>query len=79
MEAGVGVFLLQGDNTLTRMVAERLGIEADLQKRLAEHPDLLGGDQINSLDPRQWLLIDREIGVPGEQEGGNRWALDHLF
>ena len=74
-----GVFLLQGDNTLTRMVAEKLGIEADLQKRLAEHPDLLGGDQINSVEPRRWLLIDRELGVPGELDGSNRWALDHLF
>ncbi len=74
-----GVFLLQGDSTLTRMVAEKLGIEADLQKRLAEHPDLLGGDQINSEEPRRWLLIDRELGVPGELDGNNRWALDHLF
>ncbi len=74
-----GVYLLQGDNTLTRMVAEKLGIEADLQKRLAEHPDLLGGDQINSVEPRRWLLIDRELGVPGQIDGSNRWALDHLF
>ena len=29
--------------------------------------------------PRRWLLISREVGVPGEAHGGAKWALDHLF
>ncbi|MDP9355763.1 MAG: hypothetical protein M3R02_10880 [Chloroflexota bacterium] len=74
-----GGFLIQADNTLIRMVAQPYDSEALLQRLLAEHPDLLGGDQINSADPRRWLLIDRELGVPAEQDGGDWWAVDHLF
>src|SRR4051812_37019620 len=53
--------------------------EGLLQKLLADHPDLLAGDQINAEEPRRWLLVTREMTVPGEQDGAGRWALDHLF
>lgn len=46
---------------------------------LADHPDLLAGDQINDAEPRRWLLISREMGLPSEEGGGNRWSADHLF
>ena len=50
-----------------------------MQKLLADHPDLLAGDQINVEEPRRWLLVTREMAVPGEQDGAGRWSLDHLF
>ena len=50
-----------------------------MQKLLADHPDLLAGDQINAEQPRRWLLVTREMAVPGEQDGAGRWSLDHLF
>ena len=50
-----------------------------LQKLLADHPDLLAGDQIDAEEPRRWLLVTREMAVPGEQDGAGRWSLDHLF
>jgi len=50
-----------------------------LQKLLADHPDLLAGEQIDSEEPRRWLLVAREMAVPGEQGGAGRWSLDHLF
>ena len=53
--------------------------ESLLQKLLADHPDLLAGDQINAEEPRRWLLVTREMAVPGEQDGAGRWSLDHLF
>ena len=53
--------------------------ETLLQKLLADHPDLLAGDQINDEEPRRWLLVTREMAVPGEQDGAGRWSLDHLF
>jgi hypothetical protein len=34
---------------------------------------------MNAEAPRRWLLISREMGIPGEDAGGARWALDHLF
>src|SRR5690606_34514383 len=30
-------------------------------------------------DPRRWLLIKREQGVPGAMDGPDRWSMDHLF
>ena len=50
-----------------------------LQKHLAELPDLLAGEQINSLDPRRWLLISREVSLPSDETGMGRWSVDHLF
>ena len=40
--------------------------EKALQELLAEHPDLLAGDQIDSNEPRRWLLVSREMPVPGK-------------
>ena len=34
---------------------------------------------MNPTDPRRWLLISREVGIPGEAHGAARWAIDHLF
>jgi hypothetical protein len=46
---------------------------------LAHHPSLLAGDQIDRAEPRRWVLIAREIGLPSEEEGSDRWSVDHLF
>ena len=73
------VFLLQGDNTLIRMDEQGYATKSLLQILLADHPDLMAGDQIDAVNPRRWLLIEREAGVPASLDGGNRWALDHLF
>lgn len=53
--------------------------EKTLQELLAKYPDLLAGEQINVEEPRRWLLITREMAVPGDEDGAARWSLDHLF
>ncbi|MEO2015175.1 MAG: hypothetical protein ABGZ53_12465 [Fuerstiella sp.] len=73
------IYLLDADEQLVPMQEAPYDSEALLQRLLADHPSLLAGDQMNSTAPRRWLLIDREFGVPDEQESGNRWSLDHLF
>ena len=73
------IFLINDDQTLVEMVSTSYDSEDLLQKLLADYPQILAGEQINSEVPRKWLLINREIGVPGEENGNNRWALDHLF
>jgi hypothetical protein len=50
-----------------------------LQLLLASYPDLLPGDQITPENPRRWLLVAREMGVPGDVDETDRWSLDHLF
>ncbi len=74
-----GVFLLQGDNSLVRMIEQPYEAESLLQRLLAAHPDLLAGDQIDPVNPRRWLLVEREAGVPASLGGTDWWAVDHLF
>ncbi len=75
------IYLLQnGDREeLVEMSVQEYATEDLLQKLLADYPKLLAGTQINPTEPRRWLLISREMGVPGEEAGSNRWSLDHLF
>ena len=73
------IFLLQGGSNLVTMKEAPYDSEALLQQLLAQYPDLLAGDQIDSTEPRRWLLICREMAVPSEEDGGGRWSLDHLF
>ena len=45
--------------------------EAVLQELLAKYPNLLAGDQMDGAEPRRWLLVSREMGVPGEEDGAS--------
>ncbi len=54
-------------------------LEADLQELLAKHPNLLAGDQMNTMIPRRWILVAKEVPLPTEEGGRDRWSVDHLF
>jgi hypothetical protein len=73
------IYLIQDDGQLMEMTETGYDSEDLLQGLLAKYPNLLAGDQINSAEPRRWLLIAREASVPGEENGAGRWAVDHLF
>ncbi len=73
------IYLRNGDSKLIAMEESPYDSEGLLQKLLADHPDLLAGDQIDAAEPRRWLLVTREMTVLGEQDGAGRWSLDHLF
>jgi hypothetical protein len=74
------IFLIgQQENDWVPMVETPYDQEEILQHALAQYPDLLPGDQINPESPRRWLLVRRELGVPGTADGGGIWSLDHLF
>ncbi len=53
--------------------------EALLQELLAKYPNLMAGEQMDSARPRRWLLIKREAELASEEDGANRWSVDHLF
>jgi hypothetical protein len=76
---GSGMFLIQTDGELVEMSERPYDSEDLLQELLAKYPNLLAGDQINDADPRRWLLIRREAPLPSEENGPNRWSVDHLF
>jgi hypothetical protein len=73
------IFLLQDQAGLVEMTEQPYESEGLLQRLLAAHPSILAGDQFNGPEPKRWLLIDREVGVPEADEGRGRWSLDHLF
>ena len=74
-----GIYVLQRDKQLIELREQEYDSENLLQELLAEYPNLLAGDQIDSAAPRRWLLVGREMGVPSEKSGSDRWSLDHLF
>jgi hypothetical protein len=73
------IFFLQDDERLVPLKEAGFDSEDLLQRLLAEHSDLLAGEQINRLSPRRWLLVKREAGVPSKLGGSNQWAIDNLF
>jgi hypothetical protein len=74
-----GIFLIHNNERLVAMREEPYASEDLLQTLLEDYPDLLAGDQMDPSEPRRWLLIRREAGVPGEPGGSDRWSIDHLF
>lgn len=74
-----GIYLIQDNGELVEMREQAYDSEALLQELLAKYPSLLAGDQVDSTAPRRWLLVTREMGVPCEEAGGDRWSVDHLF
>jgi hypothetical protein len=74
-----GIFLVKGNDQLVRMEEQSYDSEDLLQELLAKYPNLLAGDQIDSARPRRWLLVKREAELASEEDGSNRWSVDHLF
>lgn len=74
-----GVFLIKDGGQLIEMQEEEYTSENLLQKFLADYPSLIPGDQIDDRSPRRWLLISREAALPSEENGADRWSVDHLF
>jgi hypothetical protein len=73
------IFLLNDSGQLIELTEAPYDSEALLQELLGQYPKLLAGSQIDPVEPRRWILVSRELGVAGEENGANRWSLDHLF
>lgn len=71
-----GIYMVREGSELVRMSCEPYEDEPELQRLLADFPRLLAGPG-GSDTP--WLLVRREPGIPSEEGGSDRWALDHLF
>jgi hypothetical protein len=74
-----GIYLIDKDDNLVELKEQPYDCEARLQELLAHYPSLLAGDQMEGLEPRKWILVAREMGVPAQQDGSDRWSVDHLF
>ena len=51
--------------------------EGDLQLLVDRHPEMLADERITS--GSDWITVKREMGIPGGDEGGDRWRVDHLL
>jgi len=72
------IFMLKKSGEIIPMIEEQYETEYDLQKLLAEHPELILSDYIGLKNSRL-LLVKKEATVPGDELGTNTFYLDHLF
>ena len=64
------IYLIENDDNLSPMKESLFDSEDILQTLIEKYPELLAGDQMNSDAPIRWLLVSREMGIPGEEDGG---------
>ena len=79
MSSADTIFLVGREGGLQEIQETAYDREELLQTLIAEYPSLMAGHQIDEDDPPRWMLVCREMGVPGEDGGSDRWSLDHLF
>lgn len=72
------IFLSRSDDGWTKVAETPFETEAELQTLIAEHPELLCGDQLDPANPRRWLLIREEMPVFQGSAGGPK-RIDVLF
>ncbi len=73
------IYMIKDNDELVAMDEKKYKQEIDFQDLLENYPDLLPGDQIDSENPRRWLLVKRELGLPFEEHGAKSLSLDHFF
>lgn len=73
------IYVMNEEGTPQPLDKEPFSNEGILQELLAEHPELLDGEQIKPGDPRRWILIDREVGISETKDASPIWSLDHLL
>lgn len=74
-----GIYLIQDGGGLVRMDEQAYDSEALLHMLIAQYPDLLAGEQAEGVEPRRYLLVEREAAIPVAEGGADHFALDHLF
>ena len=73
------IYVMDEQGNLEPLEESRFEQEDHLQALIANHPDLLAGEQIRPDNPRRWILISREQGIAETADMGNIWAVDHLL
>ena len=73
------IYVMTDGGSLEPLTEKSFDSEDLLQGLIADHPELLDGEQIRPGDPRRWLLVTREKGIADAPDSGSRWAVDHLL
>ena len=75
---GERIYIMSGEG-LEPMEEEPFDLEDTLQALIAEHPELIDGEQVRPGDPRRWILVKREQGIAETAGAGALWAVDLLL
>ena len=73
------IYTSAGNGKLKALVETRFPTEDELQALIAEHSEVLDGEQIRPTDARRWILVTREKGIAASAGEGARWSVDHLI
>jgi len=73
------IYTWSGERVLEALEETAFAAEDELQALIAEHPELLDGEQIRPGDARRWLLVKREKGIAPATGAGALWSVDHLI
>ena len=73
------IFIRSGNGGLEPLQEVPFDTEDELQELVADYPELLAVEQIDPENPRRWILIKREKGIPDRPDAGDRWSVDHLL
>ena len=73
------IYIMAEDGNLESMDETPFATEDVLQELIADHPELLAGEQMDPNNPRRWILITREKGISETIESARRWSIDHVF
>lgn len=75
---GGNIFLVGDDEQVVQLTETQYESEELFQRLIEQYPNILAGDQI-SAEPRKWIFVSRELGIPDHTSGNSQWFLDHLF
>ncbi|MFZ0180483.1 MAG: hypothetical protein WAL84_11525, partial [Candidatus Dormiibacterota bacterium] len=73
------IYLIGADEQLIRVDRVGFALESDLQRLIDRHPELIPGGAVDASNPRRWLVIRSEAGIPNEEGGSQWWSIDHLL
>lgn len=73
------LFLLRGNDALTKLSSAKFETEDIFQGLLARFPDLLTDADFGEGTARRWVLVSREAEIPTKEGGSAQFSLDHLF
>lgn len=73
------IFFVNENEQIIQLREVKYESEDFFQHLIEQYPSILAGDQITPDQPRKWIFISREMGVPDHESGGAQWFLDHLF
>ncbi len=76
---GERIYIKSGGGGIEPLDETAFESEDALQALIANHPELLDGEQMRPGNPLRWLLVSREKGIASDADAGNRWAVDHLL